>query len=623
MVEAAFRDALKQPLGADAFSSVDSAPPKLSRKVPFSVAPKVLAVFTVVSFLAVFAIHRIPVVQDFFPEGDLYFSRYPGSYAIPLRLFLVSFFVAFATGIPARWSVKLRYMLDLNLHFFLVCGMLDLTNSLVMIATGKALPLDVVGIVSGLAGLLIFAQSLLKNADMPAPVSAPSHHRFKTISAFVVLVSIGLAGGFSIYVAQQNLGVVDWMRDWALLGGVSVGVFLFIPALFFLLNILAAVQALMRITPHYAPDISIIIPAFNEEHTIAAVLEAADAAAGRYKGRVTIIVIDNNSTDQTQVAARAAFAQCAHMECVLMEERQKGKAFALNSGLAAVRTEFFARIDADTVLDPDAIWRSFRHFGRPHVGAVGGLALAPGGGPFDGPRTVEIILKLGYDQVAFGAADCIFGVPGMFACYNTEAARLAGGFAHGMNGEDTDIALRIGEAGYRLVVDPSATFYSEVPRSFAHLREQRLRWFRSIFHVSARNRHVLRLRNLSVRGQVIMPFMLANTARRATSWPMLIFAAMFLILSPDPSSTIRLSSVVALLIGAPFVNTVIAIVVNLRFEALLDMPAYLVFRMLRAYLTLESMLSMTFDAYAARLEGQGHRPAGDSFFDAAGGAPKH
>lgn len=162
------------------------------------------------------------------------------------------------------------------------------------------------------------------------------------------------------------------------------------------------------------------------------------------------------------------------------------------------------------------------------------------------------------------------------------------------------MALRIGEDGYRLIVHPAVGFVSEVPRTYAHLREQRHRWFRSIYHVAARNRQLLDLSHFSVRGPVVLPFMLVNSARRAMAVPLLLFGCGFLIMDPDPRSMIRAVSVLALLLGAPALNAIIAILINLRFKALLAMPPYIGFRMLRAYLTLEAMLTMNYSMYAAR-----------------------
>lgn len=252
------------------------------------------------------------------------------------------------------------------------------------------------------------------------------------------------------------------------------------------------------------------------------------------------------------------------------------------------------RIDADTQVQPMTLVRAMRHFSRPGVGAVGGMPLPPGGGPFDRARELEVLLKHGYYQVGYGATDCIVGIPGMFAAYRTECVRSVGGFVTGMNGEDTDVAVRIGESGYRTVGDPSVIYISEVPLSYRHLREQRLRWFRSIYHVTARNRTYLDGWRLSVRGKVVLPFMLINSARRAMMVPLAIYGFLYLALAFEPEGVLTLQAVIAVLIGAPALMAAFAALANGRPAALLGLPEYILFRIVRAYLTLESVLSIAF-----------------------------
>ena len=611
MVDKVGTEALKQTLVRRQYGSADSTPARLSHPLPPLVAPQLIALFAIVSLLLVLAFNNVPALIALFPERDLYVSRYEGGAAIPLRLFIISFYVAFACFIDARWGVRGRFALDLIAPFFLLCVTLDLCNAVAKDFLGIAIPLLAIGLASGLAGMLIFALVLLASADMPPRSDSPLRLRFKIRSALTLAGVALLAAAIAFWVDSHDVLIVRELRDLALLGGVSVGVFLFIPLVYFLLNILAAIQNLFRARPSFSPDLTLVLPAHNEAHVIESTIAALDVAAGQYRGNVTLVVVDNASSDLTQTVAQRAFAKATNTRCVLLEEPRPGKAFALNRGLEAVETEFFARLDADTFLEPDTLTEALSHLGRKHVGAVGGLALPPGGGPFDGVREIEILLKLGYDQVAFGAADCILGIPGMFVAYRTEPVRRCGGFAHGINGEDTDMALRIGEDGNRLIIHPSVVFVSEVPRTLAHLREQRHRWFRSVYHVAARNWQLMDFSTFSVRGQVIIPFTLVNSARRAMAVPLLLFAFNFLIINPDPKSTIRTASVLALLLGAPTLNAVIAIVVSLRFKALLALPRYIAFRVLRSYLTLEALLTMNYAAYTARISSETARSALD------------
>jgi len=157
------------------------------------------------------------------------------------------------------------------------------------------------------------------------------------------------------------------------------------------------------------------------------------------------------------------------------------------------------------------------------MGVVGGLPVPPGGGLFDRARFLEVAVKHGFYSVAFETINSVVGIPGMFSVYRTELPRQLGGFVEGMNGEDTDISLRTGELGYRLLVDPAVRYISEVPTSYAHMREQRTRWFRSTFHISARCRDLIYAKQTTMRGKVVLPYMLINTARRTMMVPLALF----------------------------------------------------------------------------------------------------
>jgi len=202
-------------------------------------------------------------------------------------------------------------------------------------------------------------------------------------------------------------------------------------------------------------------------------------------------------------------------------------------------------------------------------------------------------MRHGFYSVAMGAIEGVVSVPGMFAAYRTEHLRRVGGFVGGMNGEDTDASLRIGEMGFYALIDPRIRFISEVPRSYEHLREQRMRWFRSVFHVACRSRDVPLAARFTMRGKIIMPYMLLNTARRAMMVPLILFGTLDYVTRFNPDSLLIWQGILALTLGAPSIMAVLAAAINKRPDAILAIPEYLVFRVIRSYLTLESMLSIS------------------------------
>lgn len=89
-----------------------------------------------------------------------------------------------------------------------------------------------------------------------------------------------------------------------------------------------------------SPDITIIIPAYNEEKTIIQTLNSICHNKTSYS--VEIIVANNNSTDNTAKLVQACGITC------LIEPRQ-GIAFARNCGLAQARGKYIINADADTI----------------------------------------------------------------------------------------------------------------------------------------------------------------------------------------------------------------------------------------------------------------------------------
>lgn len=553
-----------------------------------------LTLFTGISALLLLLLNAVPALVEAFPNHDIIFSPYSGTHSIPLRIFIISFYIAFAVVVGAGALTRAKFLGELIVTYVLVCGAFDLVNILGYRWFGLLYSLDVVEILSGLIGFFVFSLKLLDHGSMPERADVPTRHLSRRAGWLRLVIALCGAVGISTAVDGLNLPLVDDLRGLSLLGGTGPGVFLFLPALFFILYIWGTVLALLRRPKPFAPPVTVIVPAHNEAHVIGRTLAAINGAAANYDGAVNIIVLNNNSSDDTAIVAARAMRTLSRASGRVLDVPTPGKAIALNRGVAEIKSDFMIRIDADTQVLPDAIARAMRHFADPEAGIVGGVPLPPGTGPFDRSRLLEVLLKHGYYQVAFGAIDGIVGVPGMFAAYRTEAVRHAGGFVQGMNGEDTDVSLRIGEMGYRIIGDPSVQYVSEVPVTYDHLREQRMRWFRSVYHVTARNRSYLDDWRPSLRGKVILPFMLLNSARRAMTVPLVIFGALHLGLHLDPTTPLSGQAVLAVLLGAPALMGAFAALANGRVKALLYLPEYVLFRLVRSYLTLESVLSIAF-----------------------------
>lgn len=583
------------------YISVDSAPKRFAGPVSVWQAPKLLGAFTVLAAAQLWVVNT-DAVTLIFPNRDYVFSAHTGRHAIAIRIFLISFFIAFAGFSSGGVRERILFGLDLVLTFLAGCAVFDLANVLAHNALGTSFSLHFSAIASGLFGFAIYSFKLLERGFMPARIRI-EHIPVSQTRAFLRLgITLGVAAAVALWVGSMDLAVVHAMRSWTLLGGIGPGVFLFLPVLFGQLYLLAIYDVLTAKAPKFTPPVSIIVPAHNESYIIRDTINAMDRAAAHYGGEVHILIMNNNSTDNTEDIARETLAGCTAAQGRVINVPKPGKSNALNAGLDACETEFLVRVDADTLVGEDNFSRAMPYFSDPAVGVVGGVPVPPGGALFDRARLLEVLVKHGFYSVAMGAVNGVVGIPGMFVVYRTHHPRYLGGFVEGMNGEDTDISLRIGELGFHSVVDPKIRYISEVPSSYSHMREQRMRWFRSIYHISSRCRDLVYGPNLTLRGKVILPYMLINSARRAMLVPLIIFGALEWGLAFNAFSPIVWQSIVAVTTGAPAIMAVLASLLNGVPKGILALPEYLIFRVLRAYFTLESMLSILIDKRAEDLE---------------------
>src|SRR5690606_32565904 len=91
------------------------------------------------------------------------------------------------------------------------------------------------------------------------------------------------------------------------------------------------------------PEIAILIPCYNEELTIAAVVQGFREAVPD----ATIYVYDNNSTDNTRAVALASGA-------ILRTERAQGKGRVVRRMFADIEADVYVMVDGDATYDPAA-----------------------------------------------------------------------------------------------------------------------------------------------------------------------------------------------------------------------------------------------------------------------------
>jgi cellulose synthase/poly-beta-1,6-N-acetylglucosamine synthase-like glycosyltransferase len=595
-----------RPVSEPHYVSADSVPEEFAVARPAALAPAFLLLFALVSAAQVPA---LPPLMRWYGEFVAGVARVPrwevlakgGSISFrPFFLVLIVLLSVFAVGSPAR---RLRLLLFGSASFIAAVFTMDV---LLARTEGPLVPpfSQVGGLISGLVGLFVIVVTIFSCYELPPGIRVETRRR-KPRRNMVLLASAVL--GAVVLVAAFSLARQRYFDNFHIrfIGGLDSEIVLFLLATVCVLAFISGLDRMKKPMQGRLLTVAFLVPAYNEEAGIADCLRSIDACAARYGHRCSVYVVDNGSRDETSAVADRALAACSNVDGRLLMCPIRGKSHALNHGLSHIEDEVVIRIDADTHVEPSLLETMMPWYWNADVGGVGGLPLPKKTAPrwLYPLRLIEVYYGVAFLRTAQGAADLVLVMPGLIASYRRSLLEELGGFGEGFNGEDADITMRIGRLGYRIVTDPKVRVYTEVPETLAHFREQRQRWARGLFHMAGRNISSIWMRQ-GARALWNLPWSIFNAGRRSLMIPVLVCALTVELVSPSVFSLREVSVVAGFLVGLQLFVISVLLIVHGRFRVLPFVPGYILFRLLRAYIAFETILTL-------RLKGDwadGHEP---------------
>ncbi|WP_131795864.1 glycosyltransferase family 2 protein [Fluoribacter gormanii] len=225
------------------------------------------------------------------------------------------------------------------------------------------------------------------------------------------------------------------------------------------------------------PDISVLIPAHNEEGQIKQTIQSL--LNQDYLGHIEIIVIDNASTDTTLSLIKSFDLE----NLIVLEEQKKGKSFALNKGLAIAKHDYILTLDADTFLLSDAVSQLMLTFlnAPKNTAAVAGSIYVRNSRKNFITRIQEwdyfhAIASIKRVQSLFQGT---LVAQGAFSLYRKECIKEVGGWANTV-GEDIVLTWGMLEKNYRIDFAEGALSFTNVPDTYRAFFFQRSRWSRGM-----------------------------------------------------------------------------------------------------------------------------------------------
>ena len=219
-------------------------------------------------------------------------------------------------------------------------------------------------------------------------------------------------------------------------------------------------------------NVSVIIPAFNEEKVIANCISSI--LLNSYP-EFDIIVVDDGSTDRTYEIVMDIFG--GNKKVKVYKTLNRGKSHALNFGINHAGGEIVITLDADTIFKRDTIQKLIRNFYDEDVAAVAGnVKVGNRINLLTKCQALEYITSQNLDRRAFNYTNCILVVPGAVGAYRKSVVTELGGFSDQTLTEDTDLTMRILRDGYTILNEPESAGLTEAPENIGSFIRQRYRW---------------------------------------------------------------------------------------------------------------------------------------------------
>ena len=299
-------------------------------------------------------------------------------------------------------------------------------------------------------------------------------------------------------------------------------------------------------SPFFKP-ISILVPAYNEEATI---VDSVKSLLQLQYPEHEVVVTNDGSEDNTlgllverykMVKApitlptqldsgriHGIYISSDYTNLVVIDKENGGRSDALNAALNAARYPLVCSIDADSMLESDALLKVVRPFlENPTTVAVGGIVRivngcrVRAGGVTETamPKSslvrfqiVEYLRSFLFGRTGWNVLNSTLIISGAFGLFSKAAVVECGGYRTDTVGEDMDLVVRLHrmmrekKRKYRITFVPDPVCWTEVPENLRILSRQRNRWQRGLMEVLLTNKRMLFNPKYGIVGLYGLPF---------------------------------------------------------------------------------------------------------------------
>ncbi|MDR0271151.1 glycosyltransferase [Paenibacillus sp.] len=297
------------------------------------------------------------------------------------------------------------------------------------------------------------------------------------------------------------------------------------------------------------PSVSLLVPAYNEELTI---IENVYCLMTLNYPTYEVIVINDGSSDQTLSVlisefklekmanpdirgtidtenVRGVYYNSDYPQLFIIDKENGGKADSLNAGINLSHYPLISSIDADSLLEKDALIRMARMYmeNPEETVAIGGDVRIANGCLIENgavkkvslPRkiwpmfqSIEYLKAFLGGRIGWSRMNGLIIVSGAFGLFRKDYVIAVGGYRGGYPGEDMNIIIKLHrymlshKLPYKVAFCPEAVCWTQAPDSYKIISNQRKRWGRGNLKNMLENRGMLFNPKYKVMGMITVPY---------------------------------------------------------------------------------------------------------------------
>lgn len=259
----------------------------------------------------------------------------------------------------------------------------------------------------------------------------------------------------------------------------------------------------VKIDESFEPEVSILIPAHNEEKNIEAKLENLRIISYPKK-KIEIIVVDDGSNDSTVKKVQNFIQRCPDLNIKLVTQNPRaGKSVALNKALCVSTKPILVVSDADTRWPQGILQKAMPYLADPGLGAITGRSVNEDVGKSWVAKAEESYLQLAnFVRFCESKVHSTIRFEGGFCAYKRNAFDT---FDCETGSDDSGTALKVVSKGYRTIMVPEIVFYTNFPSTLSSKFKIKVRRANQLINLWVKCLRLLFMGSLNLPKRIAVP----------------------------------------------------------------------------------------------------------------------